>query len=190
PARAEARQVPARNLPQVHASVDDGHTPRAQRPLIRRNANLVMSNPDMVHAALLPDHARWRDFFLRLSLVVVDEAHVCRGVFGSHVSMVLRRLRRLVDHYGGSPRLCLASATVGNPGELARRLTGLDVEAVVDDESPGGEKLFALWNPPVIDDETGARRSALTEASWLVARLAEGEVRTIGFTRSRRAAEL
>jgi len=102
----------------------------------------------------------------------------------------VRRLRRLVDHYGGAPRWCLASATVGNPGELAERLTGLDVEAVVDDDSPSSEKLFALWNPPVIDDETGARRSALTEASWLLARLARDEVRTIGFTRSRRGAEL
>ncbi len=189
-ARDQLRAVRALKLPQVKAAVYDGDTPKVERPLIRRNANLVLTNPDMLHLSLLPDHARWSDFFLRLSLVVVDEAHVCRGVFGSHVSMVLRRLRRLVDHYGGSPRWCLASATVGNPGDLAQRLTGLDVEAVVHDESPGGEKLFALWNPPVIDDETGARRSALTEASWLVARLAEGEVRTIGFTRSRRAAEL
>ena len=108
----------------MKAAVYDGDTPRAERPLIRKNANLVMTNPDMLHLALLPDHARWADFFFRLSLVVVDEAHVCRGVFGSHVAMVLRRLRRLVAHYGGTPRWMLASATIGNPGELATRLTG------------------------------------------------------------------
>src|SRR5437588_12558476 len=110
-----------------------------------------MTNPDMLHASLLPDHTRWADFFLRLSLVVIDEAHVCRGVFGSHVAMVLRRLRRLVAHYGGSPSWCLTSGTVGNPGELATRLTGLAFDEIIEDASPAGRKLFALWDPPVID---------------------------------------
>jgi DEAD/DEAH box helicase domain-containing protein len=189
-ARDQLRAVRALKLPQVKASVYDGDTPRAERPLIRKNANLVMTNPDMLHLSLLPDHARWADFFFRLSLVVVDEAHVCRGVFGSHVAMVLRRLRRLIAHYGGTPRWCLASATVGNPGELATRLTGMNFEEVTDDRSPRGEKLFAFWNPPVVDEDTGQRRSALSEASWLMGRLADRDVRTIGFTRSRRAAEL
>ena len=189
-ARDQLRSARALKLAQVRAAVYDGDTPRAERPMIRKNANLVMTNPDMLHLSLLPDHARWADFFLRLSVIVVDEAHVCRGVFGSHVSMVLRRLRRLVAHYGGNPRWCLASATVGNPGELAERLTGLSFDEVLDDLSPGGEKLFALWNPPVIDEDTGARRSALTEAAGLVARLARADIRTIGFTRSRRGAEL
>lgn len=189
-ARDQLRAVRALKLPQLRASVYDGDTPQAERPLIRRNANLVMTNPDMVHLALLADHARWADFFLRLSLIVVDEAHVCRGVFGSHVSMVLRRLRRLVARYGGTPRWCLASATVGNPGELASRLTGLAFDEVVEDASPRGQKLFALWNPPVLDEDTGERRSALSESAGLVARLAGDGVRTIGFTRSRRAAEL
>ncbi len=189
-ARDQLRAVRALKLPQVKASVYDGDTPRAERPLIRKNANLVMTNPDMLHLSLLPDHARWADFFFRLSMVVVDEAHVCRGVFGSHVAMVLRRLRRLIAHYGGTPRWCLASATVGNPGELATRLTGMTFEEVTDDRSPRGEKLFAFWNPPVVDEDTGQRRSALSEASWLMGRLADRDVRTIGFTRSRRAAEL
>jgi DEAD/DEAH box helicase domain-containing protein len=189
-ARDQLRTVRALKLPQLKAAVYDGDTPQVERPLIRRNANLVMTNPDMLHLSLLPDHARWADFFLRLSLVVVDEAHVLRGVFGSHVAIVLRRLRRLVAHYGGDPRWALASATIGNPAELGQRLTGLDVEAIVDDASPAGEKLFALWNPPLTDEETGARRSALSEASWILARLAERDVRTIGFVRSRRAAEL
>ena len=189
-ARDQLRAVRELRLPQLRAAVYDGDTPRADRPLIRRNANLVMSNPDMLHASILPDHARWADFFLRLSLVVVDEAHVCRGVFGSHVAHVLRRFRRLVAHYGGDPRFALASATVGNPAELAERLVGLPFAAVTHDASPTGEKVFALWNPPVIDEGSGARRSALADASMLVARLAEDGVRSIGFTRSRRAAEL
>jgi DEAD/DEAH box helicase domain-containing protein len=189
-ARDQLRTVRALKLPQLKAAVYDGDTPQAERPLIRANANLVMTNPDMLHLSLLPDHARWADFFLRLSLVVVDEAHVCRGVFGSHVSMVLRRLRRLIAHYGGDPSWCLATATVGNPGELASRLTGRSFTEVTDDTSPSGEKLFALWNPPILDEETGERRSALSESSWLMGRLADHGVRTIGFTRSRRAAEL
>ncbi|HEX5937668.1 MAG TPA: DEAD/DEAH box helicase [Actinomycetota bacterium] len=189
-ARDQLRAVRALKLTQIRASAYDGDTPQAERPLIRKNANLVLTNPDMLHLSILPDHARWADFFLRLSLVVVDEAHVCRGVFGSHVSMVLRRLRRLVEHYGGSPRWCLASATVGNPGELASRLTGLDVEVIEGGSGPAGDKLFALWNPPIVDEESGRRRSALAEASWLMGRLVADDVRTIGFTRSRRAAEL
>jgi len=189
-ARDQLRQVRELKLPQIRAAVYDGDTPRAERPLVRRNANLVLSNPDMLHAGILPDHARWADFFLRLSLVVVDEAHVSRGVFGSHVAQVLRRLRRLVAHYGGDARFVLASATVGNPAELAERLVGVPFDAVTEDASPTGEKLFALLNPPVIDEESGARRSALTEASQLVASLAEHGVKSIGFARSRRAAEL
>ena len=189
-ARDQLRAIRALTIPQVKAAVYDGDTPRAERPLIRKNANLVMTNPDMLHLALLADHARWADFFFRLSLIVVDEAHVCRGVFGSHVAMTLRRLRRLVAHYGGSPRWMLASATIGNPGELATRLTGLSFDEIVADASPSGEKLFALWNPPIVDEDSGARRSALAEASWLMARLVREDIRTIGFTRSRRGAEL
>jgi DEAD/DEAH box helicase domain-containing protein len=190
-ARDQLRAVRALKLPQIKAAVYDGDTPQQERPLIRRNANLVLTNPDMLHLSILPDHARWADFLFRLSLVVVDEAHVCRGVFGSHVAMVLRRLRRLVGHYGGTPRWMLASATIGNPVELAERLTGLGgFEVVTDDESPSGRKLFALWNPPITDEETGRRRSALSEAAWITGRLVQDDVRSIAFVRSRRAAEL
>jgi DEAD/DEAH box helicase domain-containing protein len=189
-ARDQLRQVRDLKLPQIRASVYDGDTPQAERPLVRRNANLVMSNPDMLHASILPGHARWADFFLRLSLVVVDEAHVARGVFGSHVAMILRRLRRLVAHYGGQPQFVLASATVGNPGDLAERLVGLPFAEVTDDASPRGEKLFALWNPPLVDEDLGLRRSAISETSWLLSELVESETRTIAFCRTRRAAEL
>jgi DEAD/DEAH box helicase domain-containing protein len=122
--------------------------------------------------------------------VVVDEAHVFRGVFGSHVAHVLRRLRRLVAHYGGDPRFVLSSATIGNPAELAERLVGEPFQAVTEDRSPTGGRVFALWNPPIVDEESGARRSALSDASFLMARLADAGVRAIGFARSRRAAEL
>ena len=189
-ARDQLRAVRALRLPQIKAAVYDGDTPKAERPLIRKNANLLLTNPDMLHL-MLADHRIWGDFLLRLSLVVVDEAHVFRGVFGSQVAMILRRLRRLIAHDGGDPRWCLASATVGNPREQAERLTGLGaVEVVTEDASPRGRKLFAMWNPPVIDEDTGARRSALSEASTLMAALADRDVRTIGFVRSRRAAEL
>ena len=189
-ARDQLRQVRELKLPQVKAAVYDGDTPMGERGLIRRNANLVMTNPDMLHASILAGHARWADFMLRLSLVVVDEAHVARGVFGSHVAMVLRRLRRMIARYGGDPRFCLASATIGNPAELAERLTGLQFEAVADDASPRGERLFALWNPPMIDEELGLRRSVIGETSFLLERLVDREVRTIAFARSRRGAEV
>ena len=189
-ARDQLRQVRELKLPQLRAGVYDGDTPRADRPLIRKNANLVMTNPDMLHAGILPDHPRWADFLLRLSHVVVDETHVFRGVFGSHVAHIVRRLRRLVAHYGGDPTFVLASATVGNPVELAERLVGEPFVAVTDDRSPSGGKTFALWNPPIVDEESGARRSALTDTSFLMARLAEEGVKSIGFVRSRRAAEL
>lgn len=188
-ARDQLRQIRSLKLPQLKAAVFDGDTPKAERPLIRRSANLVLTNPDMLHV-LLADHARWADFFLRLRYVVIDEAHVARGVFGSHVSMVLRRLRRLAAHYGSDPRFILASATIGNPVELAEKLVGLPFEGVTEDDSPRGAKAFALWNPPIVDDETGARRSALTQAAEIVASLAREGVKSIGFARSRRAAEL
>jgi DEAD/DEAH box helicase domain-containing protein len=189
-ARDQLRQVRAFRLPQIKAAVYDGDTPSAERPMIRRTANLIMTNPDMLHASILPGHARWADFLLRLSLVVVDEAHVARGVFGSHVSMVLRRLRRQVARYGGRPRFAMASATVGNPAELAERLTGLPFEEVAEDASPRGEKLFCLWNPPFLDEDAGDRRSAISEAGLLLSRLIQSETRAIGFARSRRAAEV
>jgi DEAD/DEAH box helicase domain-containing protein len=189
-ARDQLRQIRDLRLPQIRAAVYDGDTPSAERPMIRKNANLILSNPDMLHASILPGHARWADFFLRLSLVVLDEAHTARGVFGSHVAMVLRRLRRLVAHYGGDPRFVLASATVGNPTELAERLTGLRFDEVAEDASPRGEKLFCLWNPPLLDEDAGVRTSAITEGAFLLSRLVETDTRSIAFTRSRRAAEI
>jgi DEAD/DEAH box helicase domain-containing protein len=189
-ARDQLRAVRSFALAGVRASAYDGDTPAADRPMIRRSANFVLTNPDMLHRGILPGHERWSAFLGRLAYVVVDEAHTLRGVFGSHVAAILRRLRRLAARYGASPTFVLASATLGNPAELAGRLVGLPVEAVTEDGSPRGPVSFALWEPPLLDETTGLRRSANTEsAAWLAAAV-EAEVRTLCFTRSRKSAEL
>ncbi|HZA81828.1 MAG TPA: DEAD/DEAH box helicase, partial [Actinomycetes bacterium] len=189
-ARDQLRAVRSFALAGVRASAYDGDTPAEDRPMIRRSANLVMTNPDMLHRGILPSHERWAGFLGRLAFVVIDEAHTLRGVFGSHVAAIVRRLRRLTGHYGASPVFVLASATLGNPAELAGRLVGLPVEAVAEDGSPRGPVSFALWEPPLLDEVTGLRRSANTEAAaWLAAGVESG-VRTLCFNRSRKAAEL
>src|SRR6185312_16003279 len=148
-------------------------------------------NPDMLHLGILPNHGAWGDFFANLAVVVVDEAHVYRGVFGSHVANVLRRLRRIAGAYGTEARFLLASATIANPVELAERLTGLeDVNLVDRDGSPGARRQIAMWNPPVTDEALQVRRSALAEASELVAELVREGARTICFIKSRKAVEL
>jgi len=189
-ARDQLRAIRSFALAGIRASAYDGDTPTADRPMIRRSANLVLTNPDMLHRGILPGHERWAAFLGRLAYVVVDEAHTLRGVFGSHVAAILRRLRRLAGRYGARPAFVLASATLGNPAELATRLVGLPVEAVTEDGSPRGPVTFALWEPPLLDETTGLRRSANTEsATWLAAAVEAG-VRTLCFTRSRKSAEL
>ena len=138
-AQDQARALNAFGLPkQVRPAIYDGDTRREERLAIRRRSNLVLTNPDMLHVGILPNHAAWADFFANLAVVVVDEAHVYRGVFGAHVANVLRRLRRVAAAYGTTPRFLLASATIANPVELAERLTGLeDVRLVDEDGSPG-----------------------------------------------------
>src|SRR5215203_4060005 len=161
-AQDQARALHAFGIDRVRQAFYDGDTPREQRAAIRRRANVVLTNADMLHVGILPNHRAWADFFANLAVVVVDEAHVYRGVFGSHVANVLRRLRRVADAYGTAPRLLLASATIANPAELAERLTGLEDFAVVDrDGSPGSRKTIAMWNPPLTDAALGTRASAL-----------------------------
>jgi DEAD/DEAH box helicase domain-containing protein len=189
-ANDQLRSIRGFALPAVRAAVYDGDTPGPERAWARRNANLIITNPDMLHYGILPTHDRWTTFLKHLSIVAVDEMHILRGVFGSHVANVLRRLRRLAARYGASPRFVAASATIGNPAELAGRLTGLEFDAVADDASPRGEKLFALWNPPVVDEDSGARRSPNAEAAELLATLVGEGVRTITFAKSRKSAEL
>jgi len=190
-AQDQARALGALGVRAARPAIYDGDTPAERRRDIRRRANLVLTNPDMLHLGILPNHRAWGDFFANLAVVVVDEAHVYRGVFGSHVANVLRRLRRVAEAYGTEPRFLLASATIANPGELARRLTGLDDVTVIDrDGSPGSRRTIAMWNPPVVDAALGTRRSALAEAADLLAELVVAGARTIVFMKSRKAVEL
>jgi len=191
-AQDQARAINALGLTkQVRPAIYDGDTAREQRRQIRRRANLVLTNPDMLHMGILPHHRAWADFFANLAVVVVDEAHVYRGVFGSHVANVLRRLRRIANAYGTEPRFLLASATIANPVDLAERLTGLEEISLVDrDGAPGARREIAMWNPPLTDEALGSRRSALAEAAEIVGALARNGARTICFIKSRRAVEL
>jgi DEAD/DEAH box helicase domain-containing protein len=189
-AQDQLRAIRSFALTGVKAATYDGDTPTDERPRVRRTANLILTNPDMLHQGILPNHGQWASFLSRLAYVVVDEAHTLRGVFGAHVALVIRRLRRLARRHGAEPTFILASATLGNPEELAGRLTGLPVEAVTNDASPRGPVRFALWEPPLVDEATGLRRSTNLEAADWLATAVEGGVRTLCFTRSRRGAEL
>jgi DEAD/DEAH box helicase domain-containing protein len=171
-------------------AIYDGDTPREERRAIRQRSNLILTNPDMLHVGVLPNHRSWGDALANLAWVVVDEAHVYRGVFGSHVANVLRRLRRLALAYGCRPRFVLTSATIANPDELAERLTGLEVRLVAGDGAPRAERRIAMWNPPLVEERSGSRASALSEAADLLAQLVEQEVRSICFLKSRRGVEL
>ena len=172
------------------AGVYDGDTRAATRRKLRDSANVILSNPDMLHQGVLPAHSKWVRFLSRLSFVVVDEMHAYRGIFGSHVANVMRRLARLAAHYGARPRFVLCSATIRNPAELAGRLTGRAVRVVDDDGAPRGEKHFVFWNPPFADAARVERRSSNGEGCALTAGLLEAGGQVITFTKSRVAAEL
>jgi DEAD/DEAH box helicase domain-containing protein len=189
-AQDQLRSITALRVPRIRAAIYDGDTEAERRWQIRKWSNLVLSNPDMLHVGVLPHHDRWGDVLANLAYVVVDEAHVYRGVFGSHVGNVLRRLRRIARIYGADPQFLLASATIANPGELAQALLGLDVTVVGGDAAPRAERTIALWNPPLVDEELGLRASALGEASRLMAELVSRELRTLCFAKSRKSAEL
>ncbi len=189
-AQDQARKLAQLRPPGLREAIYDGDTPREERPAIRRRNNLVLTNPDMLHVGVLPHHKGWGDFMANLGWVVVDEAHTYRGVFGSHVANVLRRLRRIARSYGAEPRFLLASATIANPVELAERLVGTQFELIDDDGAPRAGREIAMWNPPLLDEASGARRSALSEAADLLAELVTQGVRTICFLKSRRGIEL
>jgi DEAD/DEAH box helicase domain-containing protein len=189
-ARDQLRALTAYGAPNVRPAIYDGDTPTAQRRQVRAWANVVLTNPDMVHVGVLPNHDRFGDLLANLRFVVVDEAHVYRGVFGSHVANVLRRLRRLAQIYGAEPQFLLASATIANPGELGCSLLGVPVTVVSGDGAPRAERTVVLWNPPLLDAELGLRGSSLAEAARLQAALVERGIRTLTFAKSRKAAEL
>ena len=189
-AQDQARFLASLGLKALRPAIYDGDTPIERRAHIRRSANVILTNPDMLHLGVLPHHDRWGDALHNLRLVVVDEAHVYRGIFGSHVGNVLRRLRRLALAYGADPVFVLASATIANPAQLAERLTGLEVRVVESDSSPRADREVVLWNPELLDPELGTRASSLGDASRLLAGLVGRGLRTICFTKSRKAAEL
>jgi DEAD/DEAH box helicase domain-containing protein len=189
-AQDQLRSLGELKLPKLRAAIYDGDTASERRWQVRKWANVVLSNPDMLHVGVLPHHDRWGDVLSNLAYVIVDEAHVYRGVFGSHVANVLRRLRRLARVYGAEPQFLLASATIANPGELGARLIGAETTVIGDDAAPRAERTVALWNPPLTDEELGLRASPLGEASKLMADLVSRGLRTLCFAKSRRAAEL
>jgi len=189
-AQDQARALGELAVPGVRTAIYDGDTPQEQRPQIRRWANLILTNPDMLHLGVLPRHDLWADVLHNLRYVVIDEAHVYRGVFGSHVANVLRRLRRLARIYDADPQFIFASATIANPGELAHSLLGDTASVIGDDAAPRAERTIALWNPELIDAELGLRASALGDAARLLAGLVQRDLRTICFAKSRKAAEL
>ena len=174
----------------LECAIFDGDTPPHERGEIKRLARLVFTNPDMLHLGILPHHESWSRFLSQLRYVVVDEAHVYRGVFGSHVANVLRRLRRLCALYGANPQFICCSATIANPGEYIEQMVGLPFVVIDEDGSPYGGKDFVLWNPPIIDQAGATRRSANTEATLLFTELVSSGQRTITFARSRKLTEL
>ena len=179
-------------VPPLSCGTYDGDTPAAQRPKVRDSARVVLSNPDMLHAGILPQHPRWAAFFAHLRVVVIDEIHAYRGVFGSHVANVIRRLRRICRFYGNDPQFILASATIANPGELAERLIEAPVTVIGPEQNgaPQGERHVLLYNPPVVDASLGIRRSTGVEAAQWTAHLLAAGVQTIVFAGSRLSTEL
>ncbi|TDE00349.1 DEAD/DEAH box helicase [Jiangella asiatica] len=185
----QLRSLDELGVPDVIATTYDGDTLVELRDVARAHATYLLTNPDMLHHSMLPAHHRWAGFLRSLRFVVVDECHGYRGVFGSHVAQVLRRLRRVCELYGAAPTFVLASATTADPARTAELLTGLPVEPVTADGSPSGSKTFLLWEPPLSADNGTRRRSVLAETADLLADLVVADARTVAFVRSRRAAE-
>ncbi|MCL5057844.1 MAG: DEAD/DEAH box helicase [Actinobacteria bacterium] len=166
----------------VTAGIYDGDTPDGEKASLRERANIIITNPDMVHRGILPNHLKWHRFFTNLRYIVIDEMHNYRGVFGTHTAHLIRRLRRICSHYGSDPVFILCSATIANPSDHASRLTGLPVSVVDDNGAPRGKVSFVLWKPP-------QRLSYIKEAAWLLGLCMENRSRTIAFSRSRQVAE-
>jgi DEAD/DEAH box helicase domain-containing protein len=177
-------------LDDTHYAAYDGDTARSQRANIRRQARLLISNPDMLHTGILPHHTQWERFFGNLRYVVIDEVHSYRGVFGSHMANVLRRLRRICAFYGAAPQYLLTSATIANPTELAERLIEGTVTLIDDDGAPYGERHFIFYNPPLVDASLGIRRSATLQARDIAAHFLAADVQTILFARARLTTEV
>jgi DEAD/DEAH box helicase domain-containing protein len=189
-AHDQLRAISAPGWPGLRAGAYDGDAGPEERAWIRRSANVVLTNPEMLHCGLLPHHPRWSTFLGRLRYVVIDELHAFRGTFGTHVAHLLRRLRRLAAHYGADPTFICCSATIGSPEQLASELCGVPVEAVTDDGSPRGPRAVAVWQPPPVDEPGGPRVSAHAESATVMSGLIASGRTTIGFCRSRRSTEV
>ncbi len=189
---AEINALIAAGLLPISANSYDGDTPRSRRRQVRQAGGIILTNPDMLHSGILPYHTSWRNLFGQLRFVVVDEIHTYRGVFGSHVANVLRRLRRLCRFYGSDPQFICASATIANPREHAERLVEADFKLVDETENgaPSGEKHFILYNPPLIDEELGLRRSSVLMAKDAAMSFLHQDVQTVVFARARQTVEL
>ncbi len=186
---AELEEI-AKQLPELRMFTYDGDTPQDARRAVRARANLVLSNPDMLHSGILPHHTKWATLFQNLKFVVIDELHAYRGVFGSHVSNVIRRLRRLCVHYGSAPQFIMASATIANPRELAEHIVGEPVGEIAESGAPRGDKLFVCYNPPVVNPELGIRAPYLAESAKMAIRFLREKIPTIVFAQSRLSTEV
>lgn len=174
----------------LRAAIYDGDTPTSARPAIRAGARLLLTNPDMLHMGIMPHHPNWAEFMRHLEFVIIDEMHVYRGVFGSHVANVLRRLKRIANFYAARPQFILTSATIANPAELARGLVEEEIHLLDEDGAARGEKHFLIYNPPLIDRDLGLRSSALQESVRLADDFLAYDIQTIIFGRSRRSVEI
>ena len=177
-------------LPDLKSAIYDGDTPQSNRPVIRKNSNILFTNPDMLHTGILPHHTNWADFFRGLRFVVIDEMHTYRGVFGSHFANVLRRLKRVAKFYGSQPQFFLTSATIGNPQTLAGKLIEAPVTLIDRDGSGRGERHFLIYNPPVLDEALGLRKSSMMEAVRLSQEINKQGIQQVVFARSRRSVEI
>lgn len=178
------------SIANLKSAIYDGDTPQSHRPVIRKTANIILTNPDMLHTGILPHHANWSDFFSNLKFVVIDEAHAYRGVFGSHVANVIRRLKRVAKFHGANLQFILSSATIGNPKELAENLIEGPVELVDNDGSSRGARHFIIYNPPVLNPALGLRKSSLLEGVRLATHLLLHDVQSVVFARTRRSVEM
>lgn len=174
----------------IRAFTYDGDTPQDARRAIRERANVVLTNPDMLHAGILPHHTKWAKAFENLRYIVIDELHTYRGVYGSHFANILRRLRRICEFYGSKPRFICCSATIANPRELAERLTAEEFELVDNNGAPSGEKYFVFYNPPVVNRQLGIRRSYLQESRRIAQEFLERGQQTLVFANNRLATEI
>ncbi len=187
---AELRDLTAGLERTLNCHTYDGDTEPGLRQGIRRSGHIVVTNPDMLHSAILPHHTKWVQLFQNLEYIVIDEMHQYRGVFGSHVANVIRRLKRICAYYGSNPRFILCSATIANPGELAEKLIEEKPTVITENGAPQAEKHFILYNPPMVNPELGQRRSSMLEAQRIASALIKKEIQTIIFTRSRLGVEV